>query len=87
MTVVYSGLDSVPLLEKATPLQLGGGLSMRMNANLSFYANAAARSRSRMTCSPPPTICSSNEANGNRPHTLRRRISPLVAELALGHPR
>jgi outer membrane autotransporter protein len=30
----------VPLLEQATRLQLGGGVSVRMNANFSFYANA-----------------------------------------------
>jgi outer membrane autotransporter protein len=30
----------VPLLEQATRLQLGGGLSVKMNANVSVYANA-----------------------------------------------
>jgi len=39
-TAVFSGADLVPLLEQATRLQLGGGLSVRMNANVSFYANA-----------------------------------------------
>jgi len=39
-TAVFSGADLVPLLEQATRLQLGGGVSVRMNANVSFYANA-----------------------------------------------
>jgi outer membrane autotransporter protein len=39
-TTTYSGVDLVPLLEQATRLQLGGGLSMRMKGNVSFYANA-----------------------------------------------
>jgi len=39
-TTVFSGADLVPLLEQATRLQLGGGVSVRMNANVSFYANA-----------------------------------------------
>lgn len=39
-TAVYSGIDSVPLQEQATRLQLGGGVSVNMNANLSVYANA-----------------------------------------------
>jgi outer membrane autotransporter protein len=39
-TTVYSGADLVPLLEQATRLQLGGGVSVRMNANVSLYANA-----------------------------------------------
>ena len=39
-TTVYSGVDLVPLLEQATRLQLGGGVSVRMNANVSLYANA-----------------------------------------------
>ena len=39
-TTIFSGADLVPLLEQATRLQLGGGLSARMNANVSFYANA-----------------------------------------------
>jgi outer membrane autotransporter protein len=39
-TTVFSGVDLVPLLEQATRLQLGGGLSVRMNANVSLYANA-----------------------------------------------
>jgi outer membrane autotransporter protein len=37
---VFSGADLVPLLEQATRLQLGGGVSLRMNANVSLYANA-----------------------------------------------
>ena len=39
-TTTFSGADLVPLLEQATRLQLGGGLSARMNANVSVYANA-----------------------------------------------
>ena len=39
-TTVYSGVDLVPLLEQATRVQLGGGASLRMNANVSLYANA-----------------------------------------------
>jgi outer membrane autotransporter protein len=39
-TTTYSGVDLVPLLEQATRLQLGGGLSVRMNTDVSFYANA-----------------------------------------------
>ncbi|CUT14368.1 autotransporter [Bradyrhizobium sp.] len=39
-TTTFSGVDLVPLLEQATHLQLGGGVSVRMNANVSFYANA-----------------------------------------------
>jgi outer membrane autotransporter protein len=39
-TTTFSGADLVPLLERATRLQLGGGLSVKMNANVSFYANA-----------------------------------------------
>ena len=39
-TAVYSGVDLVPLLEQATRLQLGGGVSVRVNANVSLYANA-----------------------------------------------
>ncbi len=39
-TTTFSGTDLVPLLEQATRLQLGGGLSVRMNTNVSFYANA-----------------------------------------------
>jgi outer membrane autotransporter protein len=39
-TAVYSGVDLVPLLEQATRLQLGGGLSVRVNTNVSVYANA-----------------------------------------------
>ncbi len=39
-TTTFSGADLVPLLEQATRLQLGGGVSVRMNANVSFYANA-----------------------------------------------
>ena len=39
-TTVFSGADLVPLLEQATRLQLGGGVSVRMSANVSLYANA-----------------------------------------------
>ena len=39
-TAIYSGVDLVPLLEQANRLQLGGGVSVRMNANVSVYANA-----------------------------------------------
>ncbi|MET4274742.1 outer membrane autotransporter protein [Bradyrhizobium sp. F1.2.2] len=39
-TTTFSGVDLVPLLEQATRLQLGGGVSVRMTANVSFYANA-----------------------------------------------
>ena len=39
-TAIYSGVDMVPLLEQANRLQLGGGVSVRMNANVSLYANA-----------------------------------------------
>ena len=39
-TTTFSGADLVPLLEQATRLQMGGGLSARMNANVSLYANA-----------------------------------------------
>jgi outer membrane autotransporter protein len=39
-TATYSGVDLVPLLEQANRLQLGGGLSVRMKTNVSFYANA-----------------------------------------------
>jgi outer membrane autotransporter protein len=39
-TAIYSGADLVLLLEQATRLQLGGGLSVRMSANASLYANA-----------------------------------------------
>ena len=39
-TAVYSGVDLVPLLEQATRLQLGGGVSVRVNTNVSLYANA-----------------------------------------------
>jgi hypothetical protein len=39
-TAIYSGVDLVPLLEQANRLQLGGGLSVNVNTNVSFYANA-----------------------------------------------
>ena len=39
-TAIYSGADLVPLLEQAIRLQLGGGVSLRMTANVSLYANA-----------------------------------------------
>ena len=36
----FPAIDLVPLLEQATRLQLGGGLSVKVNTNVSFYANA-----------------------------------------------
>ena len=36
---VYSGTDIVPLLSQATLLELGGGLTGRVNANVSVFAN------------------------------------------------
>ena len=39
-TAIYSGVDLVPLLEQANRLQLGGGVSVKMNTNVSLYANA-----------------------------------------------
>jgi outer membrane autotransporter protein len=36
---VFSGTDSVPLLNQATMLELGGGLTGRINANVSVFAN------------------------------------------------
>ena len=39
-TVTYSGFHQVPLLQQANRLQLGGGLSVVMNTNVSLYANA-----------------------------------------------
>ncbi len=39
-TTVFSGADLVPLLEQATRVQLGGGVSVRMNAHVSLFANA-----------------------------------------------
>ena len=39
-TAIYSGVDLVPLLQQANRLQLGGGVSVQMNANVSLYANA-----------------------------------------------
>ena len=39
-TTTFSGVDLVPLLERASRLQLGGGLSVRVNTNVSIYANA-----------------------------------------------
>jgi outer membrane autotransporter protein len=35
-----SGADLVPLLDQPTRLQLGVGVSVRMSANVSFYADA-----------------------------------------------
>ena len=37
---IYSGTDVVPLLTRATLLQLGGGLTAKINANVSLFANA-----------------------------------------------
>ena len=39
-TAIYSGVDLVPLAQQANRLQLGGGVSVRMNTNVSLYANA-----------------------------------------------
>ena len=39
-TTLYSGVDEVPLAEAADRLQFGGGLTMRLNAAVSLYANA-----------------------------------------------
>ena len=36
---VYSGTDLVPLLSQTTRLELGGGLTGRINANVSVFAN------------------------------------------------
>ena len=36
---VYSGTDVVPLVSQATMLELGGGLTGRINANVSVFAN------------------------------------------------
>jgi outer membrane autotransporter protein len=37
---VYSGTDMAPLVTRATVLELGGGVTGRINANISAYANA-----------------------------------------------
>ena len=37
---VFSGRDVVPLESAATMVELGGGLTVRINANVSVYANA-----------------------------------------------
>jgi outer membrane autotransporter protein len=37
---IYSGTDVVELLARGKRLQFGGGLTTKINANLSFYANA-----------------------------------------------
>ena len=36
---VYSGTDLVPLASQVTRLELGGGLTGRINANVSVFAN------------------------------------------------
>ena len=36
---VFSGTDSVPLVNQATMLEFGGGLTGRINANVSVFAN------------------------------------------------
>jgi outer membrane autotransporter protein len=36
---VYSGTDIVPLVNQATMLEFGGGLTGRINANVSVFAN------------------------------------------------
>jgi outer membrane autotransporter protein len=38
-TVTYSGIHQVPLLQEANRLQLGGGVSVTMNANVTLHAN------------------------------------------------
>jgi outer membrane autotransporter protein len=37
---VFSGTDVAPLESAATLVELGGGLTVRINANVSVYANA-----------------------------------------------
>jgi outer membrane autotransporter protein len=39
-TTVYSGVDQVPLLDRGQRLELGGGVTAKLNASISFYANA-----------------------------------------------
>ena len=39
-TTTFSGTVQVPLMEEATRLELGGGVSVSINANVSLYANA-----------------------------------------------
>jgi outer membrane autotransporter protein len=36
----FGGADAVPLLTRGTFLEFGGGLTAKINANLSLYANA-----------------------------------------------
>ncbi len=36
----FAGTDVVPLLERGTLLELGGGLTAKLSANVSLYANA-----------------------------------------------
>ena len=38
-TVTYSGIHQVPLLQEANRLQLGGGVSVTINANVTLHAN------------------------------------------------
>jgi outer membrane autotransporter protein len=38
-STVFSGTDSVPLVNQATMLEFGGGLTGRINANVSVFAN------------------------------------------------
>lgn len=38
-TTVYSGVDQVPLLEEAERLELGGGLTVKIDSEFSLYAN------------------------------------------------
>ena len=38
-TTLYSGTDVVPLVSQTTMLELGGGLTGRVNANVSVFAN------------------------------------------------
>jgi outer membrane autotransporter protein len=39
-TTVYSGVDEVPLLEQASRVQIGGGVTARITPRLTLYANA-----------------------------------------------
>ncbi len=36
----FAGTDVVPLLARGTLLELGGGLTAKLNANVSLFANA-----------------------------------------------
>jgi hypothetical protein len=62
-TTTFSGADLVPLLEQAKRLQLGGGVSVRMSANVSFYAMptisslSATATAAGATASAEPPAC------------------------------